>query len=139
MLNGQHTVVVQGHGVVVDYGPIVDREAAEKFADFYGGLDKREDRQALVVMRIDGHDWRPVGGGYFWETPEGCTPRWEHLKQRPPHGYMCLRCGVEVTSTEEARPCHELWADKHGFASWSGKPGDPVYIPQAAAPAGSDD
>lgn len=87
-----------------------------------------------IVMVIDGHDWRYIGGGLKWEVPEGRAAIWADLKKQPYSGKECMICGFVGSPADKARPCHEIWADRTGRASSAGL-GSEVYYPVCEAAA----
>jgi hypothetical protein len=66
----------------------------------------------VIVMVIEGHDWRYSGDGWKW-TDDG--DGWDRLKRTGYTSKECMTCGTIALPSESVRPCHEIWSAKYGL------------------------
>lgn len=77
-----------------------------------------------IVMIIPSHDWRYSGDGWRWRSkddPER-TGTWGDLVKNPYDRKICITCGFEGAPDAEVPPCNEVWTQRTGIPSHSGKP-----------------
>lgn len=72
---------------------------------------------AEIILRIEGHDWRYMGGNMAWNIPKGETPNWRHLTPQPFSTKSCVTCGWEGRPSHQVEPCAKLWTQRTGHTS----------------------
>ena len=84
----------------------------------------------LVVICIDGHDMRYIGGSWRWiDKPDPAwIGTWADLKRQPYTHKICMTCETMAAPDAVLRPCNELWSDRTGYLS-TATVGGAIYVP----------